>query len=100
MSMPGHPISHWLPCPVLSWIPKIIGTWGDNNYYLTSSSLFCFFVCVLLEWSPEGATGIRTTLVLVRNYQLDGVVVKHFRVTGDRLRFVPMVFLHIESVRR
>ena len=21
-------LSHWLPCPVPSWVPAIIGTWG------------------------------------------------------------------------
>ena len=22
----GHSISHWLPCPVPSWVPNLIGT--------------------------------------------------------------------------
>ena len=31
MSITGHSISHWLPCPVPSWVPNTIGTWGGNS---------------------------------------------------------------------
>ena len=31
MSIIGHSISYWLPCPVPSWVSKIIGTWGGNS---------------------------------------------------------------------
>ena len=27
----SHSISHWLPCPVPSWVPNIIGTWRGNS---------------------------------------------------------------------
>ena len=31
MSITGHSISQWLPCPVPSWVPNTIGTWGGNS---------------------------------------------------------------------
>ena len=31
MSITGHSISHWLLCPVPSWVPNIIGTLGGNS---------------------------------------------------------------------
>ena len=31
MSITGHSISHWLPCPVPSWVPNIIVTYGGNS---------------------------------------------------------------------
>ena len=30
MSITGHSISQWLPCPVPSWVPNTIGTWGGT----------------------------------------------------------------------
>ena len=31
LSITGHSISQWLPCPVPSWVPNTIGTWGGNS---------------------------------------------------------------------
>ena len=31
MSIIGHSISQWLPCPVPSWVPNTIETWGGNS---------------------------------------------------------------------
>ena len=30
-SITGHSISQWLPCPVPSWVPNKIWTWGGNS---------------------------------------------------------------------
>ena len=32
MSITGHSISQWLPCPVPSWVANTIGTWGGNPF--------------------------------------------------------------------
>ena len=34
MSITGHSISQWLPCPVPFWVPNTIGTWGGNSVKL------------------------------------------------------------------
>ena len=31
MRITGQSISHWLPCPVPSWVPNTIGNWGGNS---------------------------------------------------------------------
>ena len=36
MSITGHSISQWLPCPVSSWVPNTIGTWGGNSVKFSS----------------------------------------------------------------
>ena len=47
MSITGHSISQWLPCPVPSWVPNTVGTWGGNSVkkkkkmHLTSCRPFC-----------------------------------------------------------
>ena len=35
----GHAISHWLPCPVPSWVLNTFGTWGGNSVKIKLNSL-------------------------------------------------------------
>ena len=40
----GHSISHWLPCPLPSWVPNIIGTWGGNSVKMLETKLGHYMV--------------------------------------------------------
>ena len=49
MSITGHSISQWLPCPVPSWVPNTIGTWGGDSVKVPIQTLASWGGCDVLE---------------------------------------------------
>ena len=79
MSITGHSISQWLPCPVPSWVPNTIGTWGGNSVKFSSVKLNgteryfkCSMVYRSLSFLPFKVPLRPTNLPLMSSMVLNG----------------------------
>ena len=83
MSITGHSISQWLPCPVPSWVPNTIGTWGGNSVKKTKTSSLTpmdeFEVCFCRGFVFQNRKGKSISVIIYGNstYKCASIADKH-----------------------